>query len=183
MNRALLSYNPENDLFRNHATAPKAPGSLLKESDEMELAAELLDAAAAGELGGFVSAAMGRLQRLAGRPIHEPAVLHALRPRLENALRQLLPVSMRAPRRGDGGDIHAIAHTLGLELEGLSPEDMEFAVARQLVRFIADATGRAAIPSGRAAGLAARGAILLAARRHAPGLFAPGPRSTPAGSV
>jgi hypothetical protein len=184
MNRALLSYNPENDLFRSHPTAaaPNADQALFKESDEMELAAELLDAAAAGELGRFVATAMRRLHRLSGAPVQQAAVLHDLQPRIENTLRQLLPDSIRAPHRPDGADIQATAHTLGLELEGLSPEDMEFEVARQLVRFMTDAARQAATP-GIPTDVAARRAIVLAARRYAPGLFAPRRQSMPVRGV
>jgi hypothetical protein len=60
---------------------------------------------------------------------------------------------------------------MGLELEGLSPEDKEYEVARQFVRFASAAARNACLsrsannPVG-----AARTAALMAARTHAPGL-------------
>lgn len=62
---------------------------------------------------------------------------------------------------------------MGLELEGLSPEDREFEIARQFVRFAADAAGRlAAVPAeGRPPHAVVQAAINDSARRCAPGLL------------
>src|SRR4029077_13938322 len=60
---------------------------------------------------------------------------------------------------------------LGLELEGLSPQDQEFEAARQFVRFASAATKHAAAaPRNVAPQTAARAAAVAAAQHHAPGL-------------
>ncbi|MFM9438248.1 hypothetical protein ACFDR9_005351 [Janthinobacterium sp. CG_23.3] len=64
-----------------------------------------------------------------------------------------------------------------MELEGLSPEDKEFDVARLFVRFAADAADAVAKGAGAAgAGNAdprvqVQAALTRSARRHAPGLL------------
>jgi hypothetical protein len=60
----------------------------------------------------------------------------------------------------------------GLELEGMSPQDQEYEVARRIVRLAGAATQQAvAAPSTMAPQDAARAAVVEAARRHAPGLL------------
>ena len=66
---------------------------------------------------------------------------------------------------------------LGLELEGLSPEDQEFEVARRVVRLAGDAAVKAAAaPPSAPAGKVVNKAIAAAAKKHAPGLAGPGGR-------
>jgi hypothetical protein len=62
---------------------------------------------------------------------------------------------------------------LGLELEGLSPQDQEFEAARQFTRFAGAAWRNAIVapPTGPAA-VQARAAVQAAAQQHAPGLLA-----------
>ncbi len=70
----------------------------------------------------------------------------------------------------------------GLELEGLSPEDQEFEVARRFVRFSASAAKKAArAPRSAPAAQVARAAVKTAARKHAPGLLRRGPSARAVG--
>jgi len=64
---------------------------------------------------------------------------------------------------------------LGLELEGLSPQDREFEVARGIVRFAGAAAKQAAQASpGVSPEQAARKAVIGAAQKFAPGLIQSG---------
>ena len=61
----------------------------------------------------------------------------------------------------------------GLELEGLSPEDQEFEVARRFVRFAGEASRQAAAaPPTAPADEVVQAALQRAAQRYAPGLSA-----------
>ena len=72
-----------------------------------------------------------------------------------------------------GGQLASGATKLfGLELEGMSPEDQEFEVARRFVRLAAASAKNAAnVPQGADPQKAAKTALIKAARRHAPGLL------------
>jgi len=67
---------------------------------------------------------------------------------------------------------------LGLELEGLSPEDREFEATKQFVRFAGETVKNAlqAVPGADPTAIA-RGAMAEAARQYAPGLLDLGPTS------
>jgi hypothetical protein len=75
-----------------------------------------------------------------------------------------------------GGQLASTAGRIfGLELEGLSAEDAEYEVARRYVRFATAAARRAAVlPPRIRPNAVARGAVVAAARRFAPGLLRPG---------
>jgi hypothetical protein len=61
----------------------------------------------------------------------------------------------------------------GLELEGLSPQDQEFEVARRIVRLSGEAAKQAArAPSAGPPSTVATSAVIKAAQKHAPGLAA-----------
>jgi hypothetical protein len=99
-----------NDQSRAHeprgATFPSSARS-------SELAAELLDVMNESELENFVGQLVAEAARDAGRPL--PANEHrALVAELRSAAARTLPT---------------------LELEGMSPEDRDFEIARQFVRF------------------------------------------------
>ena len=149
----------------------------LNEAMELQVAAELLEVAGEQELDRFLGSLISRGAKAAGRFLSS-GTGRALTGILKGAARKALPIAGRGigewvrPGGGAAGARMATAagQMLGLELEGLSPEDREFEVARQFVRF-ATAAGRcaASLPGTAPPPLVARRAALAAARNYAPG--------------
>lgn len=155
-------------------------GSSLDEVDEMTLAAELLDIRSEAELDQFLGNVFKKVTSFA-RKVIPPGVGNALGGALKGIARQALPTLGRAVGSwaggAQGGDIGArlasqAGRFFGLELEGLSPEDREFEVARQYVRLASTAAEQALqAPPGTPPQAAAQNALASAARVHAPGLL------------
>ena len=153
--------------------------SPLSEAQEMELASELLEVSSEQELEQF----LGDLFKTVGGAIGQFASSNtgqALGGVLKSAVKQALPLAGRAI--GDwavpgGGDVGAqlagqAGQMLGLELEGLSPEDREFEVSRQLVRLASSAAKQASqAPPNADPSAVARQAVTTAAQTYAPGLL------------
>ena len=150
----------------------------LHESEQTELALELLEISSEQELdrflGDLVSRAAGAIRDFAGS-----GTGRALTDIAKTAVGQALPVVGQAvgtwidPRFGEYGARagRAAGSLLGLELEGLSQEDRELTTARALIRWIIDAVRRASSSSGQAPPTqAARSAAVGAAQRTVPGL-------------
>jgi hypothetical protein len=156
--------------------------------EEMELAAELLEATDDAELDQFLGTLLTNATSAIGRGLHS-SLGGTLGSYLKGAIKKALPKVGGALGNflvpGVGGDIGSqfasnAGRYFGLELEGLSAEDGEFEIARRLVRF-GDAAARQAAEtaaaltrSGAGAGQlaqTARGALLTAAREHAPGFI------------
>ena len=161
------------------------PNGAFDETMEMELAAELLGVADDEELEEF----LGKLARRATSGVRRFArsrVGRALTQRLRGVARQALPGVGQAVGGLFGGPAGAavggsaasgLGRMFGLELEGLSPEDQEFEVARSFVRLAGDAAQEAAkAPDSMNPEAAASQAITIAARRHAPGLVSRRPQ-------
>jgi hypothetical protein len=166
-----------------HAETPFALNELQHQSQEMELAAELLGVTNEAELEQFLGGLLSRAVGAAGGFLNSPAGAQ-IKGLLKSAAKQALPKIGGAVGGHFGGQSGAqlgskiassAGRLLGLELEGLSSEDREFEVARQFVRFANDAVSRTARHGATA--LDARNAFRNAAREHAPGLF-----SAPVGS-
>jgi hypothetical protein len=154
----------------------------LHESQELELANELLEVTSEQELeqflGDLLKSAAGATRSFIASPTGRQ-----LTGVLRNAAKQALPIVGRAGgewvRPGGGAAGAQVATGLGslfgLELEGLSGEDREFETARAFVRFAADAGRRAVAAAPNApASTAVRRAVTAAAQRHAPGLLVSG---------
>lgn len=165
MNRKLLDYNPQFDVLEPAASMrtdfelgrADAAASIFDQSEQLELAAALYEVRGQDSLQRFLQKMM-RQTGLRG----DQAPLQKL---LQQAGQRILPRSAGLPS-GTPDHIHGPAHILGLELEGLSPEDQEFEVVRGFIRFAEDAIRN--VKAGRSD---AGAAIRLAARRHAPGLL------------
>jgi hypothetical protein len=155
-----------------------AGSSEMQEFEQTELALELLEVSSEQELdrflGDLLSRAAGAVSTFAGSSTGQ-----ALKGIAKNAVGQALPVVGQAvgawidPRFGDYGARagRAAGALLGLELEGLSQEDREFATARALVNWIIEAVRRATRMAGQAApAQVAKTAAVSAAQRTAPGL-------------
>lgn len=155
--------------------------ALLSESEEAELASELLEVSTEAELDRFIGNLLGAATHALGQQIPGPNA-NALGGVLKGAARRVLPaIGAAAGRRylgrGMGRSIGSQAATVagrlfGLELEGLSGEDQEFEVARRFVRFGGAATRRMLASRRRLPPLVgARNAARGAARAFAPGLL------------
>lgn len=202
MNRRLLDYTPESEAFEAGAIAQSesewsggtsAEEEVFGEVNEMELAARLLEVTNEAELDRFLGNLIDRVGRAAGAAARSPAG-QALGGILKDAAKRMLPVVGRAiEQRLDGitgagvGSqvVKAAGKYLGLELEGLSPEDQEFEAAKSFVRFAGEAAKNAArAPAGAPPQAAAQAALFRAARRYAPGLLSPAVlRNTPVPST
>ncbi|HEX3146268.1 MAG TPA: hypothetical protein VHQ64_20000 [Pyrinomonadaceae bacterium] len=146
---------------------------VFNEADEMELAAELLSVSNEAELeqflgkiikkaGGFVSSALGQDLMDQVRGLAAKAL-----PMLGSAVGNMI-----APGVGGAVGGKLAGSVLGLELEGLSYEDQEFEVAKQIVRL----GGEAARYAAQAADYGppdqvAHEAFSAAAQQYAPGLW------------
>jgi hypothetical protein len=158
------------------------PGELespLNESEEMQLAAELLEVSNEQELEQFLGGLLRGVARGVGGFMRS-GVGRALGGILKNVARTALPVvggalgSFIAPGVGTaiGSKLGSLAGNLfEMELEGMDREQQEFEVARGLVRLSAAAARNAAMapPEADAQEVASR-AVLNAARRYAPGV-------------
>ncbi len=166
----------ETDQFEFHdevwnETDPEA----MDEADEIQLAAELLEVADEEELDQFLGKMFKGIGRGLGKLARGP-----LGNILKGIARKALPVLGGVAGTFFGGPAGtAIGSQLaggagklfGLEVEGLSGEDQEFAVARRYVRLAGAAIRNAARASGGDPRAVARAALAAAARRYAPGLL------------
>jgi hypothetical protein len=213
VDRRLLDYSPVLELDEStefeRQVAPRRPGD--GDGDELALAAELLSVHGAADLDAVLAKLLGAVGADGAQLIRTP-IGRALAAQLSELAQALLPLGgvqagaggARRGMRETARPTNDAARAFGLELEGLSPEDREFELARQFVRFAGAAAheaGRGArdrvLGAPRAAGVrardgdrfapkpisavglgaldpggAARAALALAAREHAPGLLA-----------
>jgi hypothetical protein len=150
------------------------------ESEELELAAELLGVTDEGELDQFLGKLIEGAGRAVGKFVKSP-VARKLGGFLKGAAKKVLPIAGEALGSIVGGPLggaiggklaSAAGDIFGLELEGLSVEDQEFEVARRFVRFAGQAVKQASSAQEREEPhQAARQAVARAARRLAPGLL------------
>lgn len=165
--------------------AHQGQASPLSEVDEMELAAEMLEINDEEELDQFLGKFIKRVGRRVKKFVKSPvggALFKALKGAAVNAVPGLGPVIGAATALGSAvknvaGEpppeptVEEAGEIFGLELEGLSPEDQEFEVARRFVRFGAEAVSQAADASeSESPHEAVQQAVNRAAARHAPGL-------------
>ncbi|WGZ95367.1 MAG: hypothetical protein QJT81_05105 [Candidatus Thiothrix putei] len=164
----------ENAFEDNSLTRP------FTEQQEMELAAELLEVGSEEELEEFLGKLVKKAAKGIGNFVRSPAG-KAVGGFLKGLAKKALPVAGAAlgnfvvPGVGGaiGGKLGSFASSLfELEMEGMSPEDMEFEVARRFVRLAGATTASAAQNSQRGApDVVVNRAIQNAARLHAPGLL------------
>lgn len=158
----------------------EASTGVFGEADEMELAADLLEISDEAELEQFLGKLIKKAGRAVGKVIRSP-VGRSLGGLLKGVAKKALPIAGSALGNlvvpGAGGAIggqlaSAAGRIFGLELEGMSPEDQEFEVARRFVRFAGQATQNATqAPPNTPPAAIAQSAIAAAAQQHAPGLL------------
>jgi uncharacterized protein (DUF697 family) len=146
---------------------------------EIELAAELLSVSNERELDQFLGGFLRKIGRTAQGIINTPAG-QQLKGLLRKTAKKALPLAGKAVGGYIGGskgaDVggylgNAAGRLFNLELEGMSPEDQEFEVARRFVRLADDAAQRvASAPQNGNPRQIATSALVAAARKHAPGL-------------
>jgi len=154
--------------------------SVFDESEEMELASELLTVADDEELEYFLGKLIKKVGRRVGKFVRSKTG-RALGRVLKGAVKKALPIAGGAigtlvggPAGGAiGGKLAGAAGRIfGLELEGLSPEDQEFEVARRVVRLAGNAAKNAALaPPTASPAVVAKIAVVKAAKKQAPGLI------------
>jgi len=170
MDRRLLDYTPEAETYETVSATgvDRASGTaVFNEADEMELAAGLLGVTNHAELERFLGDVISQAGRAIGKAM-PPSARDGLAGILTTAAKQALPFidhALHVPGRTASARV-AAAKYLGLELEGLSPEDQEFEAARQFIRFAADAANNVAGPVS----VSPQAAAAQAAHRYAPGL-------------
>jgi len=162
-------------------------GELFGETEQMELASELLEVTNEAELDRFLGDLIQRAGQAVGKFIRSPEG-QAIGGVLKGAAKQVLPAigsavggyfggSTGAKLGGDAAS--AAGRMFGLELEGLSGEDREFEIARRFVNFAGDAVRNLALaPRGTDPRALASSAAAAAARTYAPGLLSPAEEPT-----
>jgi len=177
----LTDYSPQLEAFDSSAQIYAAPpGGVFSEDEELELTSELLELVDEEELDHFLGNLINKAGRAIGNFVKSPTG-RAIGGVLKGVAKTALPIAGGALGGLVGGPVGAMlgsnlasmaGSALGLELEGLSPEDQEFEAARQFVRF-AGATVKNALeaPPGAAPTAVAHQAALEAARAYAPGLM------------
>jgi uncharacterized protein (DUF697 family) len=169
--------------------------SPFNEVEEIDLATELLSISNEAELDQFI----GKLVKGAFRGIRKvgSAVGRIAKPLggiLKGVAKQALPfvggaLGSLIPIPGVGTAVgtalgSAVSKALEAELEGMEPEDQEFEMARRFVRLAGTAAKQAALaqPSTDPQ-VAARTAVMTAARQHVPGLQSPATKASTGAAI
>jgi hypothetical protein len=173
MNRMLLGYNPDLDIFEDAssiATSLEHEASVL-DTDRTEAATELLEVSGRPALPALLARLLRDAAHAAGQTM-DRAVEGELVRLLQRAAHIALPAASIASPDGAA----RASRFFGIELEGLSPEDQEFESARRFIQLVEAAAGQAAAGSQRLPpALAAWLATSRAAKRFAPGWLAAQP--------
>jgi uncharacterized protein (DUF697 family) len=178
----LTAYEPEWETFE--AEAPEWLGAsgyrTRGETAELELAAELLAVTDEQELDQFLGNLIRQVGRKLGSIVRSP-LGGAVGRALKGVIGKALPLAGGALGTFVGGPLGAsigsslasmAGQALGLELEGLSPEDRELEAAKRFVRFASEAVQNAlSAPPSNDPAAAAQAALVMAARNTAPGLL------------
>jgi len=179
----LTDYSPQMESAAPYSgmefVGPSASG-VFSEDEELELASELLEIATEQELDEFVHGLVKSAEQAVNQ-VAEPAVEHDIGDILKGIAKVALPIIGGVAGGYFGGPAGAalgsnlagsVGHAFGLELEGLSPEDSEFEVGKQFIKF-AGATVKNALEADPDMDLAtiAHKASEKAARIYAPGLM------------
>jgi uncharacterized protein (DUF697 family) len=173
----LTEYSPQMEIIgapsRDDAWAES--GGVFSAEEEADLAAELLGVSNERELDYFLSSLIKGAASALGKIVPAP-----VRKAVRGVLKTAMPIAGGVVGGIYGGPLGATigkslgtfaGQTLGLELEGLSPEDREFEATKQFVRFAGE-TVRSALERGATAHPAATAsqAARDAAETYAPGL-------------
>ena len=166
-------------LFHEMLLHEMAP--VLSESEEIQLATELLSVTNEAELDRFLGGLFKRVWR-GVRKIAKP-----LGGILRRVAKVALPIAGKVVGGFFGGPLGGViggklgslgSKLLEAEMSGLSPEVQSFEIARRFVRLASSAARNAALaPANSSPPAVAKAAVLAAARKHAPGLLRGAPAS------
>jgi hypothetical protein len=177
----LTDYSPQMELesYPTFRSTARSSGPFSDEQ-ELELAAELLEVTDERELEQFLGDLIKGAGRVLGKIVKSP-IGQAIGGVLKDAAKTALPIAGGALGGVVGGPLGAAIGSnlasmaggaLGLELEGLSPEDRELEACKQFVRFAGVTVKNALEADGQGnPATVARRAAVEAARMHAPGLM------------
>jgi hypothetical protein len=176
----LTEYVPQMEAFDSSAQTPFTDGGVFSEDEEIQLASELLELRNDAELDHFLGDLIGKVAGAIGGIVKSP-IGRAIGGVLKGVAKTALPIAGGALGGIVGGPVGSMLGSnlasmaggaLGLELEGLSPEDREFQAARQFCRFLGVAVKNALdAPEYADPVAAAHRAAVEAARVYAPGLM------------
>ena len=178
MNRMLLGYSPDFDVFDDAPSARLAPGRTDREAvavdaESTELAAEFLDVVGQPSFTALLERLVRRTALASGRAVKD-ALVTELVGLLQLAAQRALPALNALDTADTGTASTRASRFFGIELEGLSPEDQEFEAARRFVPLTVEAARQAALaPAQLPPVAAARQAATHAAKRYAPGWLRP----------
>jgi uncharacterized protein (DUF697 family) len=174
-----FEYNFEADPEFSMEMEPESPYG---EVEELALAAELLEISDEAELDQFlgklfkgawrglkkVGSVVGKVARPLGGILK--GIAKKALPFVGGALGSLIPIPGVGTAVGSALG-SAVSKALETELEGMSPEDQEFEMARRFVRVAGTAAKQAALaPASADPQAAAKAAVVAAVRRHVPGV-------------
>jgi uncharacterized protein (DUF697 family) len=180
----LTEYNPQ---MEYEYETEQESGGVFNEQQEMELAAELLEVTNEQELENFLGGLIGMAGKALGGLVKGP-IGKKLGGALKGIAKKALPIAGGALGTFFGGPVGtALGSSLGSmasqalgEYEGLSAEDREFEIARQVVRIAGDAVKSALeAPPTADPDAVAQHAITNAARVHAPAFLGGRPSREP----
>ena len=144
----LTDYSPQMETAESPSHTgfgTESASGVFDEDEEIELASQLLEIKNEQEFGQFVDGLMRKAERVLNRPV-EPPLEEDIGDILKSIAKVALPIAGSVlggfvggpPGAALGGSLASAAgHAFGLELEGLSPEDSEFEVSKQFIRFAA----------------------------------------------
>lgn len=180
----LTDYSPQMEFYGGRGRHFPRKRGVLSDSDEMELASEFLEVANEEELEQFLDDLIGGIGSTLGKVVNSP-IGKAVGGVLKDVAKTALPIAGGALGTFVGGPIGGMigsnlasvaGSVLGLELEGLSPEDSEFEATKQFIRFAGQTVANALEAESQAGPYAdpeavAHAAAMEAARVYAPGLM------------
>lgn len=190
LDRTTLEIGEENDEFEFPEEFEfEQQESPFNETEEEELAAQLLEITDEAELDQFIGGLIKKVSKAARTVIKSP-IGQQLGGYLKGAIKKALPIAggaiggAIAPGVGNaiGSRLGSAAGQIfGLEVENLGEEEQEFEVARRLVRLAGTAVQNAtqAQPDATDPKSSAKAAVLAAAKTHAPGLVRPPQSANP----
>jgi len=150
----------------------------MSDAEEMEFAADLLEVTDDEELEQFLGKVWNWAKKKYKKYVPK-SVRSTISSKLRGFAKKGLGIAGRAAGTYFGGPVggaiggrlaSGAGRLLGLELEGLSPEDQEFEVARRFVRVAAEAAKQASkAPAGAPPQVVANKSLSAAVNKHAPG--------------